>query len=71
MELHEYTQEVVDYMAKKLPDVNPATLCEIAEFFVMKTSNYTSDMIAKNNKQWWKHIQRNDEFYIEFMKRCK
>ena len=70
MGLHEYTQEVVDYLVKKLPDANPATLCEIAEFFTMKTNNYTSDMIAKNSEQWTKQIQRNDEFYIEFIKRC-
>ena len=71
MELHEYTQEVVDYLVKKIPDVNTATLYEIAEFFTMKTNNYTSDMITKNSEQWLKHMQKNDEFYIEVMKRYK
>lgn len=69
MTLSEYTQEVIDYMVKKLPDVNPATLCEIAEFFTMKTNNYTYDTMNENNKQWLRHMQRNDEFYIEWIKK--
>lgn len=71
MTLNEYSQEVLDYMVKKLPDVNPATLCEIAEFFAMKTSNYTSDMIVKNGEWWLKHIESNNKLYLEMMKRCK
>ena len=71
MTLNEYSQEVLDYMVKKLPDVNPATLCEIAEFFAMKSNNFAYDMIAKNSEQWLKHIERNDKWYLEMMKRCK
>ena len=71
MTLVEYTQEVLDYMVKKLPDVNHATLCEIAEFFAMKSNNFAYDMTAKNSEQWIKHIERNDKWYLEIMKRCK
>ena len=71
MTLNELTQEVADYLTKKLPDVNPATLCEITEFFVMKSNNFASDIIMKNNEQWVKLIKRNDEFYIELIKRYK
>lgn len=71
MTLEKYTQEVFDYMTKKLPDVNQATLCEIAEFFAIKSNNFAYDMIAKNSEQWLKHIERNDKWYLEMMKRCK
>ena len=71
MTLNELTQEVADYLTNKLPDVNPATLCEITEFFVMKSHNFASDMMTKSNEQWLKQINRNDEFYIELIKRYK
>ena len=68
MTLIEYTQAVVDYLAKKLPDINPATLCEIAEFFAMKTHNYTQDELKKNNEQWLDNMKRYDEWYLHLMK---
>ena len=71
MTLNEYSQEVFDYMVKKLPDVNQATLCEIAEFFAMKSNNFAYDMMTKNSEQWLKYIRKNDDFYIELMKRYK
>lgn len=71
MTLNELTQEVVDYLTKKLPDVNQATLLEIAEFFVMKSNNYASDMVVKNSETWLKHMKRNDEWYLEMIKRYK
>ena len=58
MTLHEYVQEVFDYMVKKLPDVNQATLYEIAEFFVLKCNNFASDAIAENNERWLKEFDR-------------
>ena len=71
MTQNEYAQEVFDYMVKKLPDVNQATLLEITEFFVMKSNNYASDMVAKNSETWLKHMKRNDEWYLEMLKRYK
>lgn len=58
MTLNEYSQEVLDYMVKKLPDVNTATLCEIAEFFALKSHNFASDMVTENNKQWHEELKR-------------
>lgn len=58
MTLNEYVQEVVNYLYNKLPDVNPATICEIAEFFVMKSSNFANDKIAENNSMWQKEFER-------------
>ena len=71
MTLHEYTQEVIDYLCKKLPDVNVATLYEIAEFFAMKTSNYAQDEIKTNNQSWFGNMKRYDDFWIKLMKKEK
>jgi hypothetical protein len=69
MTLHEYTQEVVDYLCKKLPNVNVATILEIAEFFTMKTNNYSWDEIKKNNASWYNGIQKHDEFLHKIYER--
>lgn len=58
MTLNEYTQEVFDYMVKKLPDVNQATLLEITEFFVMKSNNFANDVVAEHNNLWLKEFER-------------
>jgi hypothetical protein len=58
MTLEKYTQEVFDYMCKKLPDVNQAVLYEVAEFFVLKSNNFAYDMIAENNTRWLKEFER-------------
>lgn len=71
MTLEKYAQEVFDYMVNKLPDVNHATLYEITEFFVLKSNNFSNDMIEKNNELWLKNMKKNDDFYIELMKRYK
>ena len=63
MELNKYTQEVVDYLCKKLPDVNVATILEIAEFFVMKSNNYSQDQIKKHDEHWLDQMKRHDDFY--------
>ena len=71
MTLGEYAQEVVDYLCKKLPDINPATIVEIAEFVTAKASNYAQDDIKKNNQSWFGGMKRHDEFYLELMKKGK
>ena len=70
MTLNEYAQEVLDYMVKKLPDVNPATLCEIAEFFAMKSHNFANDMIAENNKSWHEHLKRDEKHMDRLLERA-
>lgn len=62
MTLGEYAQEVVDYLFKKIPDINPATAIEIAEFATMKANNYTQDEINANNKSWHDSMKKHDEF---------
>ena len=69
MTLNEYTQEVVDYLHKKLPDINPATLCEIAEFFVMKSHNFATDIVAENNKAMQKMFNNYDKKWIKLLER--
>ena len=68
MTLSEYTSEVNKYLRAKLPDVNHATLYEIAEFFVMKSNNFASDMVADNNKTWQEVFKRHNKQWCEIMK---
>lgn len=58
MTLEKYTQEVFDYITKKLPDANQATLLEITEFFVMKSNNFATDIVTANNERWLKEFER-------------
>jgi len=67
MTLNEYAQEVFDYMAKKLPDINQATLLEIVEFFAMKSNNFVSDKIEESNKEWRKEFDRYDKKWQIFI----
>lgn len=60
MTLNKYAQEVLDYMIKKLPDVNQATLIEITEFFIMRSNNFAADKIAEHNQTWQKALQEHD-----------
>lgn len=69
MTLNEYTQEVFDYMYKKLPDVNQATLLEITEFFVMKSNNFAFDRVAENYEQWQKYTKQSNDLYIKMLER--
>jgi hypothetical protein len=68
MTLGEYAQEFVDYLCKKLPDINQATAMEIAEFATMKANNYAYDMVKENNDRWFKSTERSNELYSKFMK---
>ena len=61
MTLNEYAKQIIDYLCNKIPDINPATIQEIAEFFVMKSDNFAKDEIAKNNKSWYKELGKRDE----------
>lgn len=69
MTLNEYTQEVYDYLDKKLPNCNPATLCEIAEFFVMKSSNFANDLLVEHNTAMQKMIDRRDKQWIKVLEK--
>jgi hypothetical protein len=62
MTLVDYAQELVDYLCKKIPDINPATAIEIAEFATMKAGNYAQDEIKANNKSWYDSMKKHDEF---------
>lgn len=67
MTLNEYSQEVANYLYNKVPDINPATICEIAEFFVMKSNNFAHDMVAENNKAWKKEFDRHNKQWERFV----
>lgn len=69
MTLNEYAQEVFDYMVKKLPDVNQATLLEITEFFIMKSNNFATDMVAKHNEDWRKELDRYNKRWDRFIEK--
>lgn len=68
MTLGEYAQEVVDYLSKKIPDINMSTAMEIAEFATMKANNYAQDEIKANNKSWYDGIKRYDDLILKFMR---
>lgn len=69
MTLGDYAQEVVDYLCKKIPDINPATILEIAEFATMKANNYAQDEIKKNNQSWFDAMKKHDEFLHKLYER--
>ena len=69
MTLGEYAKEVVDYLCKKIPDINPATALEIAEFAAMKANNYAQDEIKNNNSSWYDAMKKHDEFLYKFYER--
>ena len=69
MTLGNYVQEFVDYLCKKIPDINQATLMEIAEFAAMKAQNYVYDEVKKNNQSWYEGMKRHDDLYLQLMKR--
>lgn len=71
MTLGDYAQEVVDYLCKKIPDINPATAIEIAEFATMKANNYAQDEIKANNRSWFNGMKRHDDLYLKLMKKEK
>ena len=68
MTLGNYAQEVVDYLCNKIPDINPSTAMEIAEFAAMKANNYAQDMLKENNNRWLKSTERSNELYLKFLK---
>ena len=68
MTLGEYAQEVVDYLCKKIPGIDPATVIEIAECLTAKTANYAQDEIKENNKNWFDTLKQHDNFYINLIK---
>ena len=69
MTLGEYAQEVVDYLFKKIPDINPATAIEIAEFLTAKANNYAQDEIKANNESWYDGMKKHDEFLHKLYER--
>lgn len=68
MTLEKYAREVTNYLCDKIPDINPATAYEIAEFFVMKSSNFATDKIVENNKTWQEYFREHDERWKEFIR---
>ena len=69
MTLEQYAREVFDYMVNKLPDVNHATLCEITEFFVLKSNNFSIDKVEENNKLWQENMKRYEKQVDKFIER--
>lgn len=69
MTFEKYVYEVYDYLHAKLPDTNDATLCEIAEFFVMKSNNFAHDMIEKNNEMWRKEFERSNKQFDKLLEK--
>ena len=71
MTLGEYAQEFVDYLCKKLPDINTATAMEIAEFATMKACNYAYDEIKKYDDRWWRYTNRYEDYLSKIIKKEK
>lgn len=69
MTLGDYAQEIVDYLCKKIPGIDPATVLEVAEFATMKANNYVQDEIKKNNSSWFDAMKKHDEFLYKLYER--
>lgn len=69
MTLNEFAQDVVDYLYKKLPDVNEATLLEIAELMTAKAFNYAQDELKASNEKWSEQFRKSNEVYFDWIKR--
>lgn len=67
MTLTKYVSEIDDYLVKKLPDTNHATLCEIAEFFAMKSHNYATDCVLECEKIWREELNRSNKKYDDLL----
>lgn len=69
MTLNDFAKEVSDYMYKKLPDVNAATILEIAEFTTMKAHNYTIDELEIANEKWCKYQDQANKLYLKYIEK--
>jgi hypothetical protein len=69
MTLNEFSQDVATYLCNKLPDVNVATLLEIAEYTTAKAHNYAQDEVKVVSEQWYKETKKIERDYRNYMKR--
>lgn len=71
MTIIELAQDTADYLSKKFPDVNVASIAEAAEYVAMRANNYTQDVVKeelnKSNEFWLKHTKRIEDFYYKFL----
>ena len=69
MTIIEFAQDTADYLSKKFPDVNVASIAEAAEYIAMRASNYTQDVLKeelnKSNEFWLKHTRRIEDLYYK------
>ena len=69
MTLIEFAQSIADYLCNKIPDVDEATITEIAELVTTKTFNYTQDELKKSNEEWQNRLEKQNDMYINWIKR--
>ena len=67
MTLNDFTQDVANYLYKKLPDANAATLLEIAEFTTMKAYNYAQDEIKESYQKWYDGQKKANDLFLKYI----
>ena len=69
MTLNDFTQDIANYLCKKLPDVNVATLLEIAEFTTMRAYNYTQDEIKEASIKWCDQQKKANDLFLKYIEK--
>ena len=69
MTLNDFTKDVADYLCKKLPDANAATLLEIAEFTTMKAYNYAQDEIKASYEKWFDGQKKSNDLFLKYIEK--
>ena len=69
MTIIEFAHDAADYLSKKFPDANVASIAEAAEYLAMRANNYTQDVLKeelnKSNELWLKHTRRIEDLYYK------
>lgn len=67
MTLNDFSQDVVTYLCNKLPDVNIATLSEIAEYITAKTHNYAQDEKQAAYEKWFEGQKKANDLFLKYI----
>ena len=67
MTLNDFSQCVAEYLCNKLPDINIATLSEVAEFVTAKAHNYAQDEIKESYQKWFDGQKKVNELFLKYI----
>lgn len=67
MTLNDFSQAVATYLCAKLPDINIATLSEIAEYLTAKAHNYAQDEIQAAYQKWFEGQKKANDLFLKYI----